>query len=65
MEETFKVCPHDMLPDKMMVEYWRDGKFAAGIYPRQDGIRIVSKFITGVAEDPGYPQAVVIKLEGC
>jgi len=48
-----------------MVEYWRRGKFVAGIYPHQDGIRIVSKFITGVSEDPSYPRAVVIKLEGC
>lgn len=65
MEERFKVCPHDQLPDKLMVEYWRRGKFVAGIYPHQDGIRIVSKFITGVSEDPSYPQTVVIKLEGC
>jgi len=65
MEERFKVCPHDLVPGKTMVEYWRRGEFVAGIYPHQDGIRIVSKFITGVAEDPSYPQAVVIKLEGC
>ncbi len=46
-----------------MVEYWCRGKFVAGIYPHQDGIRIVSKFITGVVEDPVYPQDIVIKLE--
>jgi len=65
MEEIFKVRPHDRLLDKTMVEYWRGKEFVAGIYPHQDGIRIVSRFITGIAEDPGYPQAVVIKLEGC
>lgn len=66
MEERFEVRHHGVLPDKMMVEYWRRGEFVAGIYPHRDGIRIVSRFITGVAEDPGWPpQSVVIKLEGC
>lgn len=31
--EEFKIKPHNELPDKEMVEYWRDGKFVAGIYP--------------------------------
>jgi len=62
-EEEFRVCPHDVLPGKKMVEYRRRGKFVAGIYPHQDGIRIVSKFITGVSQDRSYPQDVVIKLE--
>ena len=48
-----------------MVEYWRCGEFAAGIYPHPDGIRVVSKFITDVVKDPSYPRSVVIKLEGC
>ena len=63
MEERFKVSPHDTLPGKMMVEYWRDGKFVAGIYPHQDGIRIVSKYMTGVSKDRAFPPAAVIKLE--
>lgn len=46
-----------------MVEYWRRRKFIAGIYPHQDGIRVVSKFITGVETDSSYPQAVIIRLE--
>ncbi len=61
-EERFKVCPHDQMPDKMMVEFWRGKTFAAGIYPHQDGIRIVSKFMTGVREEPGFPQTAVIML---
>jgi len=52
-----------MLPGKMMVEYRRGDKLVAGIYPHQDGIRIVSKFITGVTMDPISPQAAIIKLE--
>jgi len=63
MEERFKVCPHDRLPDKMMVEYWRDNKFVAGIYPHEDGIRIVSKYMTAVSKDPTFPPSVVIFLE--
>ena len=63
MEERFKICPHDQLPSKMMVEYWRGNKFIAGIYPHQDGIRIVSKYLVGVSEDPSYPPAAVIKLK--
>ncbi|MBA7680485.1 hypothetical protein ES703_88802 [subsurface metagenome] len=51
MEERFTVCPHTTLPGKTMVEYWRDGKFVAAIYPHQDGIRIVSKYMTGVIEE--------------
>jgi hypothetical protein len=62
MEEELRVKPHGQLPDKAMVEFYRRGVFVAGIYPHQDGIRIVSKYITGVEEDPAYPPAIVIKL---
>lgn len=62
MEERFKVCPHGNLPGKQMVEFWRDGKFAAGIYPHQDGVRVVSKFMIGAREEPGFPQSAVIML---
>jgi len=62
-EERFKVCPHDQLPGKMMVEYWRDGKFIAGIYPHEDGIRVVSKYLCGVRLDASFPAAAVVRLE--
>jgi len=62
-EEGFRLCPHDQLPGKTMIEYWRDGKFVAGIYPHQDGIRVVSKYLVGVDEDASFPPAAVIKLE--
>ena len=61
-KECFKLAPHDLLPGKMMVEFWRDGQFIAGIYPHEDGIRIVSKYLDGVSTDPGYPPAAVVKL---
>lgn len=62
MSEEFKVKPHDVLPDKEMVEYWRDGKFVAGIYPHQDGIRVVSKYMVRTLPEGGLPSAVVIEL---
>jgi len=63
MEERFEVRPHAQKPGKMMVEYWVDGRFVAGIYPHQDGLRIVSKFMTDVEKDDEFPPAAVIKLE--
>ena len=51
MGYEFRVVPHSMLLGKQAVECWRDGKFVAGIYPHQDGIRIVSKFITDIIKE--------------
>ena len=62
-EERFTICPHDLLPGKMMVEYWRGKEFVAGIYAHQDGIRIVSKYLDGVSEDPSFPPAAIIRLK--
>jgi len=62
-KEEFRLSPHDQLAGKTMIEYWRDGKFIAGIYPHRDGIRIVSKYLAGVDEDHSCPPAAVIKLE--
>lgn len=67
MNYKFRVVPHSMLLGKQAVECWRDGKFVAGIYPHQDGIRIVSKFMTDVSKEtePAYaagqwlPSAIV------
>lgn len=47
----FKVVPHGILPGQPMIEVWRDGVFVAGIYPHQDGIRIVSKYMTDVFKE--------------
>lgn len=51
MSYEFRVVPHLTLSGKHGVECWRDGKFVAGIYPHEDGIRIVSKFITDVYKE--------------
>jgi hypothetical protein len=63
MTEEFKIKPHSSLPGKTMLEYWRGGKFVAGIYPHQDGIRIVSKYMTGCKVDETFPQSAIIKLK--
>ncbi|MDP3052264.1 MAG: hypothetical protein Q8N42_02030 [bacterium] len=52
MSYEFRVVPHSILPDTQMVEYWRNGKFAAGIYADQCGIRVVSKFMVDVSKEP-------------
>jgi hypothetical protein len=69
IKEEFKVCPHSWLPGKTIVEYWRDGVFVAGIYPHQDGIRIISEYMTDVEKEPelvmargSWLPAAVIKL---
>jgi len=69
MSYEFRVAPHSILPDSQMVECWRDGVFVAGIYPHQDGIRIVSKYMTDVEKETelvmargSWLPAVVIKL---
>lgn len=57
----FRVATH-METGKPMVEAWKDGKFVAGIYVHEDGLRIVSKYLDGVEHEPVFPPAVVIKF---
>ncbi|MBA7468393.1 hypothetical protein ES707_03641 [subsurface metagenome] len=62
MSYTFRIFHHLTSPGVQMIECWRDEKFVAGIYPHQDGLRIVSKFMTEVSKDPtvvGVPSAVI------
>lgn len=51
-EYEFQLVPHSMLPGKLAIEVWRDKKFAASIYTHEDGIRIVSKYMTDVSKEP-------------
>ncbi len=62
MSEEFKVKPHAELPDKEMVECWRDGIFIAGIYHHQDGIKVVSKYMVGPRPLGGWPPSILIEL---
>lgn len=58
----FRVCPHLSIIGKEMVEIWRDGVFVAGLYPHEDGIRVVSKYMKGVSEDKAFPPSAVFHL---
>ncbi|KKM15094.1 hypothetical protein LCGC14_1699540 [marine sediment metagenome] len=58
----FRVKPHKVSPGKQMIEFHRDGVFVAAIYPHEDGIRIVSKYMEGVKYESGSPRALVVKL---
>lgn len=57
----FRVATH-MGSGKPMAELWKNGQFIAGIYPHQDGLRIVSKYLDGVEHQPGYPPSVAIRF---
>lgn len=64
---VFRLTPHKALVGNQMAEVWRDGEFVAGVYPHQDGIRVVSKYMTATQEEPVMVAgirlpAVVIKL---
>jgi len=52
MAYEFRVVPHVVLGEEM-IECWRDGVLVAGIYPHQDGIRIVSKYMASVHVEQG------------
>lgn len=69
MSYEFKVVPHLIHPGSQMIECWRDGVFVAGIYPHEDGLRVVSKYMTEVTKgrEPVMAQGVwlpsaIIKL---
>jgi len=53
MSYEFRVVPHSAIPGEQMVECWRDGRFVAGIYPHQEGIRIISKYLADVSRETG------------
>ncbi len=64
MGYQFKVHPHQVLPGNDVIECWRDGDFVASIYPHEDGLRVVSKYMTGVyKEKVSSPPAAIIKLK--
>lgn len=57
----FRIAKHTVT-GKPMVEVWRDGKFIAGIYAHEDGMRIVSKHLDGVEHEVTSPPGVVIRF---
>lgn len=67
MSIELRVAHHGMLPGSLVFECWRDGVFVAALYPHEDGIRIVSKYLDDVVKEkePRYaggqwvPSAVI------
>jgi len=57
----FRISIH-AVTKKPMVEVWREGKFIAGIYAHEDGMRIVSKYLSGVEHKVDMPPSIVIKF---
>ena len=51
MSYELKVVSHSMLPGSQMIECWRDGVFVAAVYPHEDGIRVISKYMTEVTKE--------------
>ena len=62
MSYEFRVVPHAQLPGAQVVECWQDGVFVVGVYPHEDGIRIVSKYMLDVSREDGWPPSAIIKL---
>ena len=55
------VKPHEETGGEM-VQVWDGDVFVAGVYPHEDGVRVVSKYLDGVDTEPVYPPAVVVKF---
>jgi hypothetical protein len=47
----FKIVDHKVRPGMKAIEVWRGEVFVAAVYPHQDGLRIVSKYMTDVAKE--------------
>ena len=50
-----------------IVEVWEDGRFIAAIYPKDRGVKIVSKYLDNrrrdlVTVDPSYPPALHVNI---
>ena len=45
-----------------IIELRQDGILIGGIYPHEEGIRIVSEHLDGVQHEAGTPPAVVVRF---
>lgn len=60
-----KTPPHPERPGVKIFEVWRGGTFVAAVYPTEQGLKIVSKYLTGREEasisiDRQPPPAILI-----
>jgi hypothetical protein len=51
MAIELKVKQYGILSSGQVIECWRDGVFLAAIYPHQDGIQVVSKYLKDVIKE--------------
>lgn len=58
--------PHSQIPAGV-IEVWEDGQMIAAIYPKDRGVKIVSKYLDGrrgdlVTVDPSRPPALHVNV---
>jgi hypothetical protein len=62
-----RMAPHSRA-DRHIVEVWEDGQFIAAIYPKDRGVKVVSKYLdakmsrASVALDASFPPAVHVNI---
>lgn len=59
-----RIQDHTVMPGKQFVEIFDDERCVGAIYPHPQGIRIVSKYMSGgqIEFTPGAPSELLIKL---
>jgi hypothetical protein len=63
MTTQFRLVPHSKRLDVAIVEVWRDDEFVAGIYPTDEGIKIVSKHLgLVIRENMSPPPALIVEF---
>lgn len=53
----------EAIDGRKMVEVWDNGVFIAGIYPHENHIAIVSKYLDEAFTDSGYPPTLMIMFK--
>ena len=57
------VMKHHKLTGGMVIEVFDDDVFVACVYPHEDGIRVVSKYLGTVRRDDDNPPSLTIHFE--
>ncbi len=47
----FEITSHSTKPNIQIIEVWQGNDFIASIYPTEDGIKLISKFIINPVEE--------------
>lgn len=61
-----RIAAHS-ITGKPMVEVWEDGRMIAAIYPKDRGVKLVTKYLDGrradlVTVDPTFPPALHVNI---